>query len=141
MLKKLISPLTQFKYFTFWVYMLTPRCCRFHICCNYFESSEKLFPLLITSPVPPLLDPIYYHIQVTLIIESFIMNHVYFSYCGYFHVREQFVQYKEEALKKNNNKFSVGGRCKRKGDMYIYGWFMLIYGRNQHNSIKQLSFT
>ena len=104
MLKKLISPLTQFKYFTFWVYMLTPRCCRFHICCNYFESSEKLFPLLITSPVPPLLDPIYYHIQVTRIIESFIMNHVYFSYCGYFHVREQFVQYKEEALKKNNNK-------------------------------------
>ena len=22
--------------------------------------------------------------------------------------------------------------------MYIYGWFMLIYGRNQHNIVKQL---
>ena len=29
----------------------------------------------------------------------------------------------------------VGGR----GHMYTYGWFMLIYGRNQHNIIKQLS--
>ena len=25
-------------------------------------------------------------------------------------------------------------------DMYTYGWFMLIFGRNQHNSVKQLSF-
>ena len=29
-----------------------------------------------------------------------------------------------------------GGRSKRDG---TYGWFMLIYGRNQHNIIKQLS--
>lgn len=49
------------------------------------------------------------------------MNHVYFSYCGYCHVREQFVQYKEEALKKKKKLFLVGGRFKRKGDMYIYG--------------------
>ena len=26
------------------------------------------------------------------------------------------------------------------GDTYICGWFMLIYGRNQHNIVKQLSF-
>ena len=25
------------------------------------------------------------------------------------------------------------------GYMYTYGWFTLMYGRNQHNSIKQLS--
>ena len=24
-------------------------------------------------------------------------------------------------------------------DMYIYGWFMLMYGRNQHNIVMQLS--
>jgi len=23
--------------------------------------------------------------------------------------------------------------------VYTYGWFMLMYGRNQHNSVKQLS--
>ena len=23
--------------------------------------------------------------------------------------------------------------------MYIYGWFLLLYGRNQHNIVKQLS--
>ena len=23
--------------------------------------------------------------------------------------------------------------------MYAYGWFMLLYGRNQHNIVKQLS--
>ena len=23
--------------------------------------------------------------------------------------------------------------------MYTYGWFVLIYGRNQHNIVKQLS--
>ena len=26
-----------------------------------------------------------------------------------------------------------------KGYMYIYGWFMLLNGRNQHNIIKQVS--
>ena len=31
-----------------------------------------------------------------------------------------------------------GGRFKRSGHMYTYGWFM-IYGRNQHNIVKQLS--
>ena len=26
-----------------------------------------------------------------------------------------------------------------RGPMYIYGWFTLLYGRNQHNIVKQLS--
>ena len=26
------------------------------------------------------------------------------------------------------------------GHMYTYGWFMLMFGRNQQNSVKQLSF-
>ena len=29
----------------------------------------------------------------------------------------------------------MGGR----GHTYTYGWFVLIYGRNQHNTVKQLS--
>ena len=34
-----------------------------------------------------------------------------------------------------------GGReVQEGGDMYTYGWFMLMYGRNQHNIVKQLSF-
>ena len=32
----------------------------------------------------------------------------------------------------------VGGRFKRQGT-YIYGWMVLMYGRNQHNVVKQLS--
>ena len=32
------------------------------------------------------------------------------------------------------------GGSRWKGHMYACGWFMLIYGRNQHNIIKQLSF-
>ena len=34
----------------------------------------------------------------------------------------------------------VGQRLKREGHMYTYVWFMLLYGRNQHNIVKQLSF-
>ena len=26
-----------------------------------------------------------------------------------------------------------------RGHMYIYGWLMLMYGRNQHDIVKQLS--
>ena len=34
-----------------------------------------------------------------------------------------------------------GGRGIQEGeDMYTHGWFMLMFGRNQHKSIKQLSF-
>ena len=25
------------------------------------------------------------------------------------------------------------------GDMYTYGWFVYMYGRNQQNTVKQLS--
>ena len=32
-----------------------------------------------------------------------------------------------------------GGRFRRRG--LIYGWFVLMYNRNQHNIIKQLSFS
>ena len=31
------------------------------------------------------------------------------------------------------------GGLRRRGLMYTYGWFMLIYGRNQHSIVKQLS--
>ena len=31
----------------------------------------------------------------------------------------------------------VGGRYEH---MYTNGWFMLMYGRDQHNIVKQLSF-
>jgi len=31
--------------------------------------------------------------------------------------------------------------CSRgRGHVYTYGWFMLMYGRNSHNIVKQLSF-
>ena len=33
---------------------------------------------------------------------------------------------------------SYGG-SRGRGHMYIYGWFMLMYGRNQYNTVKQLS--
>ena len=34
----------------------------------------------------------------------------------------------------------VGGRFKRQGTyVYTYGGFTLLYGRNQHNTIKKLS--
>ena len=34
-----------------------------------------------------------------------------------------------------------GREIPKGGDLkYTYGWFMLMFGRNQHNSIKQLSF-
>ena len=32
------------------------------------------------------------------------------------------------------------GDWRGRGHMYIYGWFMLMYARNQHNIVKQLSF-
>ena len=31
------------------------------------------------------------------------------------------------------------GGSRGRGHMYTYGWFMLMYGRNQHKIIKQLS--
>ena len=31
------------------------------------------------------------------------------------------------------------GDSRGRGKMYIYGWFMSMYGRNQHNIVKQLS--
>ena len=36
-------------------------------------------------------------------------------------------------------RWEMGGRSKREGHMYTCGWFMLIYGRNQHSIVKQLS--
>ena len=33
------------------------------------------------------------------------------------------------------------GGSRRKGYMYTYGWFMLLYGGNQHKFVKQLSST
>ena len=33
-----------------------------------------------------------------------------------------------------------GGReVLEEGGVYTYGWFMLMYGRNQHNTVKQLA--
>ena len=32
------------------------------------------------------------------------------------------------------------GGSKGRGHIYIYGLFALMYGRNQHNIVKQLSF-
>ena len=32
------------------------------------------------------------------------------------------------------------GCSRERGHMYTYGWFVLIYGRNKHNTVKQLSF-
>ena len=32
------------------------------------------------------------------------------------------------------------GGSRGRGLMYPYGWFILMYGRNQHNIVKQLSF-
>ena len=34
-------------------------------------------------------------------------------------------------------KWERGSRGRER--MYTYGWFMLMYGRNQHNIVKQLS--
>ena len=33
---------------------------------------------------------------------------------------------------------SVGQKSSTRGHVYMYGWFMLVYGRNQHNIVKQL---
>ena len=46
--------------------------------------------------------------------------------------------------KKNKCKIQYGGvvgeRLKTEGlYMYTYGWITLLYGRNQHNIVKQLS--
>ena len=30
------------------------------------------------------------------------------------------------------------GESRRRGHMHTYGWFMLLYGRNQYNIVKQL---
>ena len=38
-----------------------------------------------------------------------------------------------------HNLATEGGRFIREGDEYTYGRFMLIYGKNQHNNVKQLS--
>ena len=32
------------------------------------------------------------------------------------------------------------GGSRERGHMYTYGWVMLMYGRNQHNTVKQLPF-
>ena len=32
------------------------------------------------------------------------------------------------------------GSLRRRGHMYTCGWFMLMFGRNQYNTVKQLSF-
>ena len=34
----------------------------------------------------------------------------------------------------------VGGKVKREGTVHTYDGFMLMFGLNQHNSVKQLSF-
>ena len=34
----------------------------------------------------------------------------------------------------------LGGRLKREGYMRADGWFTLLYSRNQHTFVKQLSF-
>ena len=31
------------------------------------------------------------------------------------------------------------GGSRGRGHMFVYGWFMLMYGRNQHNIVKQLT--
>ena len=53
------------------------------------------------------------------------MNHVYFSYCGYCHVREQPVQYKEEALKKKKE-VVLGGREIQEKGRYVYLWLIHV---------------
>ena len=35
--------------------------------------------------------------------------------------------------------WEMGGGFKREGHMYTCDWFMLMYGRNQHNIVKQLN--
>ena len=37
------------------------------------------------------------------------------------------------------DRVGVEGRFKRKGHMYAYGWFLLMYGRTQYNIVKKLS--
>ena len=33
------------------------------------------------------------------------------------------------------------GRSREKGHRYTYGWFKFMFGRSQHNTVKQLSFS
>ena len=49
------------------------------------------------------------------------------------------VQKKKRYLKNIGEGGGVEGGVWRKGHVYVYGWFMLFYGRNQHNIVKQLS--
>ena len=41
----------------------------------------------------------------------------------------------------NNNGVGWGGRVQRGVHVHTYGRFMLLYGRNQHNNINQVSFS
>ena len=40
---------------------------------------------------------------------------------------------------KGTSCMQMGGRFKMEGHMNTCGWFMLMYGRNQHNIVKQIS--
>ena len=46
----------------------------------------------------------------------------------------------EEGNSNNLEGWDGEGGPSRRGHRYTYGWFMLMFGRNQHNVIKQLSF-
>ena len=38
-----------------------------------------------------------------------------------------------------NHEVWFKGGLRGRGHMYIYGWFMLMNGRNNHNIVKELS--
>ena len=47
---------------------------------------------------------------------------------------------KGEAIARNVLMREVGGGIRGRGHMYTYGQFMLLYGKNHHNIVKQLSY-
>jgi len=42
-------------------------------------------------------------------------------------------------LESRDGEENGGGQFRRQGPLYTCGWFMLMYGRNQYNLVKQLS--
>ena len=75
-------------------------------------------------------------------------NWYYLSHSGaslYFFIKEKEITYLSnctcsvEKLSLSLNWEWKGG-SRGRGHRYTYGWFTLMFGRNQHNTVKQLSF-
>ena len=68
------------------------------------------------------------HVSFSVLVSSGYMLH-----CGTVGSYGSFISSFEKTLRWEES-------SRGKGYLYIYGWFMLMYGRNQHDIVKKLSF-